>query len=227
MIETIDLVWHPRGAPARRVLDGVTLSVPAGSVTALLGRNGSGKTTLLRVLAGVLSPRSGVARVAGEDVARRPAAARAGVGFLPEENGIPDRATPLWHLRFHALLRGASRQSADRIALTALAVVGLETSARVPMGTMSRGNRQRVAIARAMLCSPKVLLLDEPGAALDPAVAAVVGGLLRRRVCEGGTVLVATHDPVWAGRWCDASVEMAGGRNAQDAAGETPGGETP
>lgn len=217
-IETIDLVWHPREAPGRRVLDRVTLRVAAGSVTALLGHNGSGKTTLLRVLAALLAPRSGSARVNGEDVARAPHRVRAAIGLLPEEIGLPDRAAPLWHLRFHALLRGHSWGASTTLAMAALGSMGIEALAREPMGTLSRGTRQRIGIARALLCDPAVLLLDEPDANLDDEIAAVVGGIARRRGAAGRTVLVATHDRTWAHRFCDEALEMSEGRMSGGAA---------
>lgn len=217
-IETIVLVWHPRETPGRRVLDRVTLSVAEGSVTALLGHNGAGKTTLLRVLAALLPPRSGIARVNGMDVAREPHRVRAAIGWLPEETGLPDHATSLWHLRFHALLRGHSWRSSTRLTMDGLASLGVEALAREPMGRLSRGTRQRIGVARALLCDPAVLLLDEPDANLDEETAAVVGGIARRRAAAGRTVLAATHDRSWARRFCDEALEMSGGRISGGAA---------
>ena len=212
-VEAVGLTWHPRADPARCVLDDVTMQAPCGSVTALVGRNGSGKSTLLRVLAGVLSPRSGMARVMGLDGAhgRR---VRAMIGLLPEENGIPDRVTPLWHLRLHALLRGRSWESSARRARETLAMLGVDAEAERPMGTLSRGTRQRIAIARALVGDPAVLLLDEPDATLDQQTAAMVGAILRRRAGAGGAALVATHDGAWARRWCDQALAMDNGRIA-------------
>jgi ABC-type multidrug transport system ATPase subunit len=218
-IETLGLVWHPREDPRRRVLDGVTMRIRRGSVTALLGRNGSGKTTLLRVLATLLSPRAGIARVAGKDVAAAPLAVRAAIGLLTEEAGLPDRAAPLWHLRFHALLRGWSWEASAREARRTLASLGIEDAARQPMALLSRGIRQRVALGRALVCDPEVLLLDEPDATLDDEIAGIVRALLRRRTAAGRTVLLATHDPVWAGGFCDQALTLDGGRIAT---GETP-----
>lgn len=217
-IETVDLVWYPREVPARCVLDHVTLRVSAGSVTALCGHNGSGKTTLLRMLAALLAPRSGRASVNGADVAQEPHRVRASIGWLPEETGLPDRATPLWHLRFHALLRGHSWASATRLAMVSLASLGVETLACEPMGTLSRGTRQRIGIARALLCDPAVLLLDEPDANLDEEIATVVGEIARCRAASGRTVLAATHDRSWAHRFCDEALDMSAGRISGGAA---------
>ena len=211
-IETTGLTWHPREDPHRRVLDGVTMQVAWGSVVALVGRNGSGKTTLLRVLATLLPPRAGCARVAGEDVATAPQRVRAAIGLLTEEAGLPDRATPLWHLRFHALLRGATWETSRRLALETLASLGLERVAREPMAALSRGTRQRVAVGRAIVCDPPVLLLDEPDATLDEEITAIVRAYLKRRALAGRAVLLATHDPIWAGRYCDEALAMSDGR---------------
>ncbi len=211
-IETLDLTWHPRENPRRRVLDDVTMRVARGSITALMGRNGSGKTTLLRVLATVLSPRAGMARVAGVDVASAPQRVRAAVGLLTEEAGLPERIAPLWHLRFHALLRGATWEASTRLAHTTLASLGLEGVARQPMGVLSRGIRQRIAVGRALVHDPEVLLLDEPDATLDEEIAGIVRAILKRRALAGRTVLLATHDPLWAGRFCDQVLALSEGR---------------
>src|SRR5665213_2953179 len=137
------------------------LCVPPGSSVALVGRNGAGKSTTLRVLAGVLPPTDGDVRVAGVDVRRNPAAAKARVGYCPDVGGLIPRATPWEHLALAAKLRGLGPDWKERASelLDLFDLVG--AADRVTAG-FSHGMGRRLSVVLAVLHAPSVLLLDEP-----------------------------------------------------------------
>ncbi len=210
-IEARDLVWHPPEDPGRVVIDRLSLIVPAGAVRAITGHNGAGKTTLLRLIAGLLRPVSGRARVAGHEVTAEPRSVRAVVGLVPEQDGLPDRLTAIRHVRHHALLRGIPWREATRRAVSLLGELGVDEP-EAPLGTLSRGMRRRVVLCRALVHDPAVILIDEPEIHLDSVTAGKVRDLIRRRREEGCAVLLATHHPEWIGPVCDGIDALRGGR---------------
>lgn len=143
----------------------VSFSVDDGERVALLGRNGAGKTTLLRILAGVLDPSAGEVRIAGAAPSDPDPAWRARIGFLPERPPLHDDMDVAPYLRHAAELRGADPKAAARV----IERCGLRRHAERRIGTLSHGVRQRVGLAQAIVHGPRVLLLDEPAAGLDPA----------------------------------------------------------
>ena len=189
-VETRDLARLFRRSPA---LAGISLRVEAGRAIALLGPNGAGKTTLLRILATALRPSFGTAAVDGIDVAVQPEAIRPRVALLPHATGLYDDLTATENLAFAAALVGIpAPERADRVAV-ALARVDLEADASSRVGRFSAGMRRRVALARVLLGHPRLVLLDEPYAALDAEGMALVDDLLDEWRGAGATVLVATH----------------------------------
>jgi heme exporter protein A len=174
------------------VLRGLDLSIEAGEAVALMGRNGSGKTTLLRVLASLLRPTRGTGRVLGWDLTREAAAIRELVGLLGHHAGLYDDLTAAENLRFSLRMAGQPA-SPDSIA-QALDRVGLRAESGERVRGFSAGMRRRLALARLLLRPPRLLLLDEPYAAFDPAGVAVVNGFVREVAGSGGTVIVVTHD---------------------------------
>jgi ABC-type multidrug transport system ATPase subunit len=181
-------------------------------VTGLLGPNGAGKTTMFRILGGLLRPDSGRVRVAGCDPALQPREARARLGLLTEEPGLPERLTPLWHVSLHASLHGIARNEALRRASQLLSEMGLGRQMRDRHSGLSRGARLKVALARALVHEPRVLLLDDPMAGLDMESAAWMREMIRKRAAQGCAVLLATHNPIDAERLCDDLVIMGPGR---------------
>lgn len=149
-------------------LDGVDLTVEAGTF-GLLGPNGAGKTTLMRILATVLDPTAGEVSVLGHDLPRHKEAVRRVLGYLPQEFGLYRRMTGRQFLDYVALLRGITdpRERARRVE-EALERVNLRAVANRRIGTYSGGMRQRIGIAQALLADPRVLIVDEPTAGLDP-----------------------------------------------------------
>src|SRR5581483_1441405 len=163
-IELRDLV---RRYGEREALAGVSATVPAGATLVVFGPNGAGKSTLLRVLATLLRPHGGEARVLGAVLPEDGWKVRARVGFLAHEPLLYRDLTGRQNLRYHARLFGVGDERVEEL----LAAVGLERRADEPLRSLSRGMVQRLAACRAVLHDPDVLLLDEPRANLDPAAA--------------------------------------------------------
>jgi ABC-type multidrug transport system ATPase subunit len=192
MIEIDGLVKrYRRGAPA---LDGVTLRIGSG-MFGLLGANGAGKTTLMRILAGVLRPTSGTAQVFGADV--RTTAGRAQVrailGYLPQELGLPPNLNAYEFLDYMAILKGVNQAQARRAQIAALLEeVGLSEVARKPLRTYSGGMKQRIGIAQALLGDPRLLIVDEPTAGLDPEERIRFRNLLIA-AARDRTIILSTH----------------------------------
>jgi len=176
----------------RLAVDRVSLQVEAGEVMGLLGPNGSGKTTILRILTGYLLPSSGTARIAGLDVVDDALAARARVGYVPEDVPLYGWMSVREFLAFMARLKGLAGQAATGSVEAVVERLGLGDVRRILIGKLSRGYRQRVAIAQALLGDPALLILDEPTNGLDPRQIIEMRGYIRALAGER-TVLVTSH----------------------------------
>jgi len=196
----------------RVALSGVTLDVPTGSTLAVFGANGAGKTTLLRILATLLRPHRGEARVLGHALPEQGWAVRGRVGLLGHDPLLYRDLSSRENLRFHARLHGlGSRAGAERIE-GLLEAVGMTRRADEPVHTLSRGMVQRVAVCRAVLHEPELLLLDEPLANLDPGAAAAVEALIGPG--GGATRVVISHDVAHGLAEADVVLGLRGGRQA-------------
>ncbi|WP_243746469.1 ATP-binding cassette domain-containing protein [Zavarzinia compransoris] len=191
MLKVSTLSRHYGG---RRALDGVDLQVAPGEIVALLGPNGAGKTTLFRIVEGLIPADGGTVTVAGIEVARRPAAALAALGIVFQETTLDLDLTVAENLRYYAALRGIARGTRAAAAQQALVRLGLEERAGSRARELSGGLRRRVELARALIGTPRLLLLDEPSDALDPASRiALRAEIDRLRHLTGCGVLWATH----------------------------------
>ncbi|MET7511796.1 ABC transporter ATP-binding protein [Streptomyces albidoflavus] len=198
------------------VLHGVDLSVPAGSVHAVVGHNGAGKTTLVHTVAGLLRPSAGRVRLGGREVAGLPAhrIARAGIGLVPQGRRVFAGLTVAEHLR---LAHRPPRASADRPSLWTPARV-LELLPRLGErrghrgANLSGGEQQMLALARALLGSPSVLLLDEPTEGLAPALVEEVDALVSTLAGEGLAVLLVSPSPTQALRCASRVTVLTSGR---------------
>jgi heme exporter protein A len=173
----------------RTALEGVTISVPEGATLAVLGRNGAGKSTLLRILATLLRPHAGEARLFGHQVPRNGYAVRGRLGLLAHEPLLYRELSARENLTYHARLH---RVGAERVQQV-LEAVAMERRAEDPVRLLSRGMVQRIAVCRAILHDPPLLLLDEPRANLDPAASDLVEPLIGRGA--GRTRVLTSHDP--------------------------------
>jgi ABC-type multidrug transport system ATPase subunit len=176
-----------------RAVDGISFIAPAGAVTALIGPNGSGKTTLLLILAGLLAPDSGSARVGGFDVVTENLAARSTVGWMPDAFGTWDALTCTEILATFAHAYGIDRASSASRVAGMLEQLHLAEFANRPARVLSRGQKQRLGLARALVHDPAVVLLDEPASGLDPRSRVELRDLLRGLAAAGKTVLVSSH----------------------------------
>jgi heme exporter protein A len=177
----------------RRVLDGVSLEVAAGTSLSLLGPNGAGKTTLLRILATLARPTSGRVEIQGLDVrGRHQIAIRARIGVISHQTFLYDGLTAWENLLFFAGQYGV--HDARERAETLLREFGLWERRDDRTGTFSRGMQQRLTIARALLHDPEILFLDEPFTGLDPAASRLLRALFERLRGSGRTLVMTTHD---------------------------------
>jgi len=196
-----------------RALEDVSFEAARGEIFGLLGPNGAGKTTTVRILATLLLPSKGSARVAGLDVVRRARSVRRSVGCVfGGERGVYLRLTGVGNLRFFADLYGLPVHVQRSRIPELVRLVGLAGRADHRVETYSRGMKQRLHIARALLHDPPVLLLDEPTAGLDPVAAREMRALIRRLAGRGATILLTTHYMFEADELCDRIAVIDKGR---------------
>jgi heme exporter protein A len=204
-VVAIELERLERRYGERVALGGVSVRVEAGQTLAVLGGNGAGKTTLLRVLAGLLRPHGGAARVLGAALPGERWKLPAQVGYLGHEPLLYRELSGRENLRYHARLHGLPDARVDEL----LEAVGMAGRADDPVRDLSRGLVQRLAAARAVLHDPELLLLDEPRANLDPAAAELLEPLIGR--ASGRTRVLVSHDVEGALAESDLSLGLRGG----------------
>jgi ABC-2 type transport system ATP-binding protein len=195
-----------------RALDGVDFEVATGSVLGLLGPNGAGKTTAVRVLATLLKPDAGSARVAGLDVVAEAAALRERIGLAGQYAAIDENLTGLENLVMVGRLYGMARATANVRGLELLGRFDLLDAARRPAKTYSGGMRRRLDLAAALVAKPPVLFLDEPTTGLDPRSRLELWTTIEELVAEGTTVLLTTQYLDEADRLADSIAVIDRGR---------------
>jgi ABC-2 type transport system ATP-binding protein len=197
---------------AVKALCGVDFAAPTGSVLGLLGPNGAGKTTAVRILATLLDPDAGSARVVGLDVVRDAAALRAQIGLAGQYAAVDENLTGVENLemvgRLYHLGRSESRQRAEEL----LERFDLTGAAKRPAKTYSGGMRRRLDLAAALVARPPVLFLDEPTTGLDPRSRIGMWEMIEARVAAGTTVLLTTQYLDEADRLADRIVVVDHGR---------------
>lgn len=174
-------------------VDDLSLDVKRGEFFAVLGPNAAGKTTLIRVLAGLLKPTVGAARVAGFDVQTHPLEARRRLAYVPDFPFLYDKLTPWEFFRFTGQIFQMNEAQIEQAGRLLVPRFHLEAFAGKPIEGLSHGTRQRVAIVSALLHDPEVLVIDEPMVGLDPQHARVVKDVLKERTRDGATVFLSTH----------------------------------
>ncbi|MDH2425960.1 ATP-binding cassette domain-containing protein [Sphaerisporangium sp. TRM90804] len=196
-----------RGKPEQvEAVRGVDLSVEAGHVFAVLGPNGAGKTTTIRMLATLIPPTAGTARVAGHDVAAEPAEVRRSIGYVGQGGGVDENAPGRAGLVLAGRLGGMTRRRAEERGEELLAAFNLTELAERPIRTLSGGQKRRFALAIGLVNRPPLLFLDEPTSGLDPQNRANLWEEVRSLRGQGTSVLLTTHYLEEADALCDRLV---------------------
>src|SRR5438094_9576478 len=190
MIELVHLVKRFGDLAA---LSDISLPVPRGQLFAGLGPNAAGKTTTIRILAGLIKPTSGSARLAGFDVQAQAMEARRRLAYVPDFPFLYDKLTPWEFFRFIGQLYQMDEARIQSAARELIARFNLESYLGKQIEGLSHGTRQRVAIASALLHDPEVFVLDEPMVGLDPHHARVLKDTLKEKSRQGMTIFISTH----------------------------------
>ena len=199
----------------KRAVDGVSLTVPQGSITGILGPNGAGKTTCLRMMLGIIDPSSGTRTLLGHD---RPLEVARDVGYLPEERGLYPAMQAAEAIAFMGALRGLPIAEGRQRALDLLKGRGHEDWAKKPIRTLSKGMAQTVQLLGTIVHKPRLIVLDEPFAGLDALNQEKLEKLIRDQAAAGITVIFSTHVIAHAERLCERIAIIAEGKSAFEGA---------
>jgi ABC-2 type transport system ATP-binding protein len=205
-------------APKKGILlavDRVDLEVQGGELFGFLGPNGAGKTTLIKMLATVLLPTSGSARVAGFDVVQQGRMVRRSIGVVGSGGWLGfDVQLPIrWNLKYWAVLYGCDPAEAEKKVDEVLSIVDLSSKAKESASILSSGMRQRLAIAKGLLTNARIFFMDEPTVALDPKTANNIREFIKHmKYQENATILLTTHNMQEAEELCDRIAILENGR---------------
>jgi branched-chain amino acid transport system ATP-binding protein len=181
-------------------LKGISLSINEGEIVTLIGTNGAGKSTTLKTISGIVRPRQGTVRLAGEDLSQYPAHEIVGKGVsqVPEGRGVFARLTVMENLEMGAYVRDNARQIADDAEHVFSLFPRLKERHKQPAGTLSGGEQQMLAMGRAMMARPKLMLLDEPSMGLAPILVEGIFETVQNINKEGTTILLVEQNALMA-----------------------------
>jgi ABC-2 type transport system ATP-binding protein len=211
-LEIIDLCKTYEGG--KRALDGVSLSVPRGSIYGLLGPNGAGKSTMINIMAGLVNKTSGTARIWGFDIDENPRNARISIGIVNQEILFDPFFTPLETLEIQAGYYGVPKH--ERRSMDLLRAMHLEDKAHAYSRTLSGGMKRRLMVAKAMVHAPPILVLDEPTAGVDIELRQQLWSYVRSLNERGVTIVLTTHYLEEAEELCDRIAIINHGRLVAD-----------
>ncbi|MGH9481255.1 MAG: ATP-binding cassette domain-containing protein [Terriglobales bacterium] len=213
-VDRLTKVYPRRGQPPVRAVDGMSFGVPRGAIFGLLGPNGAGKTTLLKVLATLLRPTSGHARIGGFDVAAKPLEVRRRISMVLQETAaelfLSVRDNLLTFARFHGLETCEARRRAQR----ELERFQIADYAEQKVQDLSGGTRRRVQVAKVFMVATPLVFLDEFSTGMDPALKRAVMGYLREEAARGRAIVLTTQILSEAEELCDDILIMNRGRQA-------------
>ncbi|WP_042691778.1 ABC transporter ATP-binding protein [Thermococcus nautili] len=196
-----------------KALKGVSFSIREGEIFGLIGPNGAGKSTTLKILATLLKPTGGTAKIAGYDVVKEADRVRALISYLPEEAGAYKNLTGREYLEFMARLYAKDERKAREMLQLGAELAGLGERLDDKVSTYSKGMTRKLLIARALMMRPKLAILDEPASGLDIVNAYEIRKTIRRFArSEGTTFLISSHNMLEVEFLCDRVAMIAGGR---------------
>jgi sodium transport system ATP-binding protein len=211
-VEGLAKTFYDESRGEVRAVDGISFACEAGRIFGLLGANGAGKTTTLRMLATILKPSSGSARVMEHDVVADPEAVRRSLGFYSASTALYPRLTARETLEFFARVNGyPSERVAGRVE-ELIARFGITEFQHGRVEKLSSGMKQKVSIARTVVHDPPVLIFDEPTVGLDVINALEMQEVIRALRAEGKTIIFSTHVMSEAEKLCDTIAIVSGGR---------------
>ena len=195
-----------------RAVDGIDLTIPAGSFYGLVGPNGAGKTTTLSIIAGLLRADRGTVSINGVDAAKNARAAKKMIGVLPDRLRTFDRLTGRQLLSYYGALRGLPAALVESRSADLARAFDLVDALARPVSDYSAGMTKKVMLAGAMIHSPRLLVLDEPFEAVDPVSSAVILDILGAYVSHGGTVILSSHGMELVERVCSRVAVIVSGQ---------------
>jgi ABC-2 type transport system ATP-binding protein len=188
---------------ALMALDDLSLDLEAGDCFGFIGPNGAGKSTTMKILAGLLEPTRGIAKVLGRDVAHNGDFVRRNIGYMPDFIGVYEDLRVSEYLEFFASAYGLPRHERKRVVAQVLELTDLKYKQDAFVDSLSRGMTQRLSLARVLVHDPPVLLLDEPASGLDPRARIEIRELLRELRRLGKTIMISSHILSELGEFCN------------------------
>ncbi len=174
-------------------VDGINLKIPRGKIFGLLGPNGAGKSTTIRMLCGVLTPSEGKGTVVGYDISKESEKIKQNIGYMSQKFSIYEDLTVLENLRFYSAIYSIPKEKSRERIEGLIKMAGLEGKERSITRTLSGGWKQRLALGCALIHKPKLLILDEPTAGVDPVSRRIFWKMIYALAKQGITILVTTH----------------------------------
>lgn len=185
-----------------RALNGINLNIKTGEIYGLIGPNGAGKTTTLKILAGLLNPDKGIIKIYGYDVVKERVKALRLIGYVPENPVVFQNLSIEEFIKFIAALRGINQHEIIDKLDYYLNIFNLDDKRKSLMGELSRGMIQKVLVTAAFIVRPRVLIMDEPMAGMDPESQHIFKEEVRKLVSEGITVMISSHLLDMVERFC-------------------------
>lgn len=196
-----------------KAVDNISFTVKSGEIVGLLGENGAGKTTTLRILATMLKPTGGTAKVNGFDILTEDSMVRSQIGILfGGEVGLYDRLTARENIKYFAMLNGLSKEETKKNIDELVKALEMEEYIDRRVGKFSRGMKQKVAIARSIVHNPKVMLFDEPTMGLDVTAARIVQNFIFKCKEQNKSIIFSSHSMVEVEKLCDRVIIINKGK---------------
>ncbi len=174
-------------------VDGLDLTVEAGTFFGFLGPNGAGKSTTINMLTGLLAPSAGTARILGRDVVGEAVEAKRRIGVVPEQSALFERLTGPEYLRFVGRMYGMPRPTIDARSAELMELMGLADDGRKLIVDYSHGMRKKLSISAAVIHEPRVLFLDEPFEGIDAVASRLIRSILQQMIASGVTIFLTSH----------------------------------